>query len=53
LPKLKKNVLKEQRFADIPGIQSNVKILLWVIPETDFQDYFQQRNHRFTQRIAS
>jgi hypothetical protein len=28
LPKLKKNVLKEQRFADIPGIQSNVKILL-------------------------
>jgi histone-lysine N-methyltransferase SETMAR len=54
-PKLK-NVLKEQRFADIPDIQCNVT-LLRDIPENDFQDCFQQwcqhftKVHSFTWRV--
>jgi hypothetical protein len=48
-----KNALKEQRFADIPDIQSNVNTLPRVIPENDFQDYFQQRHHRVTKGTAS
>jgi transposase len=51
-PKLK-NALKGQRFADVSDIKSNVKKLLRGIPETSFQDCFQQWHHRLTKYIAS
>jgi len=51
-PKLK-NALKGQRFADLSDIQRNVKTLLRVIPENDFQDCFRQLHHRLTKCIAS
>jgi histone-lysine N-methyltransferase SETMAR len=38
-PKLKKNAMKGQRFADIPDIRCNMTLLRG-IPENDFQDYF-------------
>jgi hypothetical protein len=49
-PKLK-NVLKGQRFADIPDIQRNVTLLLG-IPENDFQDCFRQWHHHLTKCIS-
>jgi hypothetical protein len=51
--KLKKNALKGQRFADIPGIQRNVTKLLRGIPENNFQVCFRQWHHRLTKCIAS
>jgi hypothetical protein len=50
-PKLK-NVLNRSIFTDIPCIQHNV-MLLQSIPETDFQDCFQQWHHHLTNCIAS
>jgi histone-lysine N-methyltransferase SETMAR len=50
--KLKKNVLKGQRFADIPDIQHNVTLLRGN-PENDFQDCFRQWHNRLTKCIAS
>jgi hypothetical protein len=47
-----KNSLKEQRFADIPDIQHNVKLLRG-IPEKDSEYCFQQWRHRLTKCIAS
>jgi hypothetical protein len=47
-----KNGLKGQRFADIPDIQRNMK-LLWGILENDFQDSFWQWHHCLTKFIAS
>jgi hypothetical protein len=41
LSKIKKNTLKGQRFADIPGIQCNVTLLRG-ISENNFQDHFWQ-----------
>jgi len=41
-PKLKKNALKGQSFADLSDIQRNVKTLLRGIPENDFQGCFRQ-----------
>jgi len=51
-PKLK-SALKGRRFADLSDIQRNVKTLLQVIPENDFQDCFRQWHHRLTKCIAS
>jgi hypothetical protein len=48
-PKLK-NALTGQRFADIPDIQCNM-ILLWGIPENDFQDCLQQWHRHLTRRV--
>jgi hypothetical protein len=47
-----KNTLKDQRFAEIPDIQSNV-MLLRGIPENDFQDCSWQWHHRLTKCTAS
>jgi hypothetical protein len=51
-PKLK-NVLKGQRFADLSGIQREMKKLLRGIPENDFQECVRQWHHRLTKCIAS
>jgi len=51
-PKLK-NALKRQRFADLSDIQRNVKTLLRVIPENEFQYCFRQWHHRLTKCLAS
>jgi hypothetical protein len=51
-PKLK-NALKGQSFADLSDIQYNVKTLLRVIPQNNFQDCFQQWHHHLTKCIAS
>jgi hypothetical protein len=51
-PKLK-NGLKGQRFADLSDILRNVRMLLWGIPENDFQDCFRQWHHCLPDCIAS
>jgi hypothetical protein len=51
--KIKKNALKEQRFAALSDIQRNVKKLLRGIAENNFQDCFRQWHHRLTKCIAS
>jgi hypothetical protein len=48
-----KNVLKEQRFDDIPDIQRNVITLLRAIPENDSQDSFRQWHYRLTKSTDS
>jgi hypothetical protein len=47
-----KNVLKGQRFADIPDVPRNVT-LLQGIPENVFQGCFLQWHHHLTKCIAS
>jgi hypothetical protein len=51
-PKLRKNALKGQRFADISDIQHNVTLVRG-IPENDFQDCFRQWHHRLKKCTAS
>lgn len=48
-----KNALKGQRLADIPDIQHNVTLLLWGIPENNFQDSFGRWYYHFMKWIAS
>jgi hypothetical protein len=52
-PKLKKKVMKRQRFADLSVIQRNVKTLVRSILENDFQDCFRQWHRRLTKYVAS
>ena len=50
-PKLK-NTLKGKRFADLSDMQCNMKMLLWGIPENNFQDCFRQWHHCRTKCIV-
>jgi hypothetical protein len=49
----KKNGLKGQRFAEIPGIHRNATRLLRGIPENDIQDCIRQWNYPLTKCVVS
>jgi hypothetical protein len=52
IPKLK-TALKGHRFSDIADIQGHATTILQIIPEEEFQKYFEQCKHQLTKFIGA